>query len=127
LCISTELKHWSKNDVIVIIISIIKAQSEYRALANISRSHYVVVSGSAGKLVTRFALCCHSHATRSPIANPPNSAQLGGIPYHSPKLHPGRCNSVGMRPRTGSQAHIDRHTDAGDHNTFRVVCGSHEM
>ena len=29
-------------------------------------------------------LCCHSNATRAPIANPPNSAQLGGIPYHSP-------------------------------------------
>ena len=36
----------------------------------------------------------------------PNSAQLGGIPYHSPKLYPGPCNSVGMRPRT------DRHTRA---------------
>jgi len=24
-----------------------------------------------------FALCCHSNATRAPIANPPNSAQLG--------------------------------------------------
>jgi len=24
------------------------------------------------------------NATRAPIANPPNSAQLGGIPYHSP-------------------------------------------
>jgi len=30
----------------------------------------------------------------------PNSEQLGGIPYHSPKLHPGPCSSVGMRPRT---------------------------
>ena len=28
--------------------------------------------------------CCHSNATHAPIANPPNSAQLGGIPYHSP-------------------------------------------
>jgi len=35
-----------------------------------------------------FALapCCHSNETRAPIANPPNSAQLGGTPYHSPKL-----------------------------------------
>jgi len=37
--------------------------------------------------------------------NLPNSAQLWGIPYHSPKLHPGSCNSVGMRLRT------DRQTD----------------
>ena len=49
-------------------------------------------------------LCCHSNATRAPIENPPNSAQLGGIPYHS-KLHPGPCNSVGMRPRTDRQTH----------------------
>jgi len=35
----------------------------------------------------------------------PNSAQLAGIPYHSAKLHPGPCSSVGMRPRT------DRQTD----------------
>jgi len=30
-----------------------------------------------------FALCCHSKETRAPIAKPPNSAQLGGTPYHS--------------------------------------------
>jgi len=26
------------------------------------------------------------------IANPPNSAQLEGTPYHSPKLHPTRAD-----------------------------------
>ena len=52
-----------------------------------------------------FALCCYSNATSAPIANPPNSAQLGGSFYHAPKLHPGSCSSVGVRPRT------DRHTD----------------
>ena len=52
-----------------------------------------------------FALCCHSNATRAPIANPRNSAQLGGIPYHSPKFYQGPCNSVGMRPRTDRQTH----------------------
>ena len=60
------------------------------------------------KLVTRVVLCCHSNATRAPITNPPNSAQLGGIPYHSPKLHPGPCSSVGVRPRTDRQT--DRET-----------------
>jgi len=39
------------------------------------------------------------------IVNLPNSAQLGGSLYHTPKLHPGPCNSVGVRPRT------DRQTD----------------
>jgi len=62
-----------------------------------------------------FALCCHSNETRSPIANSPNSAQLGGTPYHSPKLDPGPCSSVGMRRGT------DRHTDMRDYYTFRVV------
>jgi len=82
-----------------------------------------------------FALCCHSNATRAPIANPPNSAQLGGSLYHAPKLHPDLCSSVGVWPRTDT--HTDRqtdrqtdthtHTDARDHNTFCVVYGSRKM
>ena len=47
---------------------------------------------------------------RAPIANPPNSAQLGGIPCHSPKLHLGSCNSVGMWPRTDRQTQTHTHT-----------------
>ena len=35
-------------------------------------------------------------------------ARLGGMPYHSPKLHPGPCNGMGMRPRTDRQ--IDTQT-----------------
>ena len=31
----------------------------------------------------------HSNENRALIANPPNTAQLEGTPYHSPKLHPG--------------------------------------
>jgi len=34
--------------------------------------------------ISRSALCCHSNETRTPIANPRNSAQLEGTPYHSP-------------------------------------------
>ena len=44
-----------------------------------------------------FELCCHSNETHAPITNPPNTAQLGGIRYHSPKLYPGPCNSVGPK------------------------------
>ena len=70
-----------------------------RALADISRS----------------ALCCHSNETRAPISNPPNSAQLEGTRYHSPKLHPGPCSNVGMRRGT------DRHTaDGRDQYRFRL-------
>jgi len=49
--------------------------------------------------------------------------RLKGIPYHSPKLHPGPCSNVGMRPRTDTQAD----TDARDHYTFRIVYDSREM
>jgi len=48
------------------------------------------------------------------IANPPNNAQLGGIPYHSPQLHPGRCSSVAKCQGT------DRHNVHDDY-TFCVV------
>ena len=34
----------------------------------------------------------------------------GAYPYHSPKLHPGPCNSVGMRPRTHRQTQTDTQT-----------------
>jgi len=54
--------------------------------------------------------CCHSNATRAPIANSPNSAQPGGSLYHTPKLHPGPCSSVGVRTRTGRQTHTQRQT-----------------
>jgi len=38
-----------------------------------------------------FALRCHSNATGALSANPPNTAQLGGITYQSLKLHLGPC------------------------------------
>jgi len=47
----------------------------------------------------------------APIANPPKTAQLGGIPYQSPKLHRGPCSSVDVRPWT------DRQTDRQTHVT----------
>jgi len=53
-----------------------------------------------------FALCCHSNATRVPIANLPNSAQLGGSLYQAPKLHPGPCSNVGVQPWTDTQMRV---------------------
>ena len=50
-----------------------------------------------------WAVCCYSNETCAPIANLPNSAQLGGTLYHSPKLHPGPYN-VGMRRGTDTDA-----------------------
>jgi len=65
-----------------------------------------------------FPLCCHSNATRAPIANPPNSAQLGGSLYHAAKLHPGPCSSVGVWPRT------DTHTDTQTRVTTKHFASS---
>jgi len=50
------------------------------------------------------------------IANPPNSAQLGGSPYLSPKLH-----LVHAVVWTRGRGQTDRHTHTDDHNTFCVV------
>jgi len=36
----------------------------------------------AGILCSASALCSHSNETRALIANPLNSTQLGGTPYH---------------------------------------------
>jgi len=57
-----------------------------------------------------FGLCCHTNETRAPMANPPNSAQLGDTPYHSSKLHPGPCSNMGMRRGTGTQTDIHTQT-----------------
>ena len=71
-----------------------------------------------------FALCCHSNATRAPIANPPNSAQLGGSLNHAPKLHYIRVRAVVWAYGRGQ---TDRQTDVRDHNTFCVVYDSRKM
>jgi len=68
--------------------------------------------GMDASLQLGFVLCCHSNAIRAPIANPPNSAQLGGSLYHAAKLHPGPCSSVGVRPRTDRQTHTQTHRRA---------------
>jgi len=62
--------------------------------------------------ISHSALCCHSNETRAPIANPPNSAQLKGTPYHSPQVTLGLCSSVGTWRGT------DRHTDSRDQYRF---------
>ena len=54
--------------------------------------------------ISCLALHYHSNENRARIANPPNTAQLEGTPYHSPKLHPGPCSSVGMQRGTDRQA-----------------------
>jgi len=55
-------------------------------------------------------LCCYSNGTSAPIANPPNTAQLEGTTYHSPKLHPGPCSSVRMQRGTDRHTYTDTQT-----------------
>jgi len=132
--------------MMTVINSINQALSEYKlVLANILRSRYVartppLEARSPGRRsnVENASVTCwslisnaraprvnYSNATGAPIANPPNSAQLGGSLYHAAELHPGPCRNVGVRPRTDRQT--DRHTDAHDHNTFCVVYDSRKM
>jgi len=67
--------------------------------------------------LTCFGVCCDSNETLALITKLPNSTQLGGTSYHSPKLHPGLCSSVTMW----------RGTDTHDGYAFCVVYGSREM
>ena len=60
------------------------------------------------KLVTRFVLCCHSNTTRAPIANLPNSAQLGGIPTTPPSYI--RVHAI-VWACSCRQTHTDTETD----------------
>jgi len=70
----------------------------------------------------RAVLSFVSNATRAPIANPPNSVQLGGTPTIAPSY-------IRVRPvvREWGEGQTDTHTDARDQCTFRVVYDSHEM
>jgi len=85
-----------------------------RALADISRSGYVVI---ATKPVHQLQIrpIVHNH----------------WAPHTIPKLHPDPCSSVGMRrgtdTQTDRQAHTQTHIDARDQYTFRIVYVSHEM
>ena len=67
------------------------------------------------------------NATRAPIANPPNYAQLGGG-HASPSTRPSYARVRAIVWACG-RGQTDRHThaDARDHNTFRVVYDSREM
>jgi len=71
-----------------------------------SRNRYRASTSTRWHLA--FGLCCYITETRAPIANLSNSAQLGVTLYHSLKLNPVPCCSVGMR--RGTDRHTDRHT-----------------
>jgi len=77
------------------------AKSEYKhVLTNISSSRYVAIAMQP----------VHRLQIRPIVHN-------YGHPYHSPKLHPGPCNSVGMRPPTDRQTR--RQTMASRRQTHR--------
>jgi len=97
-------------------------------------AYYIRVQALAD--ISRSAPCCHSNETCALTANLPNTAQLGGNPYHSHKLYPDPCSSVGMRQgtdrRTDKQTHITnihftslrltRNVIIGDNGSAMQVC-----
>ena len=77
--------------------------------------------------ISRSALWCHVNETRAPIANPPNSAQLQGTPYHSP-AYIWVCAVVWECGEGQIDRHTDTvHTDGHGHYTFRFGYASREM
>jgi len=83
--------------------------------------------GMDASLELGFALFCHSNATRAPIANPPNSAQLEGSLYHAPKLHPGPCSSVGVWPRTDTHTQTRVTTIHFASSTTHTKCNKYRI
>jgi len=69
----------------------------------------------------------YSNETRAPIANPPNTAQLGGTPTVLQVTSGSVQYSLGMRRGTDIQTDTDTHTNARYQYTFRVVYDSREM
>jgi len=68
----------------------------------------------------------HSNETHAPIANPPNSGQLGGTPTIPPTCI--RVRAVMWECGDGQTGrHTDTQTDAREQYTFCVVYDSHEM
>jgi len=65
------------------------ATSNVKATSNMSTTQDSLLIQTRHTASTRtcwhfaFALCCHSNTTCPPIANPPNSGQLGVTPCHS--------------------------------------------
>jgi len=78
--------------------------------------------------ILRSALCCHSNETRAQIANPPNSAELEGIPTIPPTYI--RVRAVVWEC---DKRQADRHTDTQTavttvHFASAIgVCASREM
>jgi len=65
------------------------------------------------------ALCCHSKEACSPIANPPDSAQLEGTPTIPPRYI--RVRAEVLECGEGqTDRHTERHTDGRDRYTFRL-------
>ena len=110
--------------VVVVLVAVVVRGSCY----NYYTRHRV--STSTYSLTFRVRVILDSNATCAPIANPPNSAQLGGSLYHSPSYIRVRAvvwaYSHGRTDRQ-TDRQTQTHSNAGDHNTLRVVYDSREM
>ena len=86
----------------------------------------LLVLANVRRLLAPLALCCHSNASRAPIANPPNNAQLGAASTMPPSYIRVRA-VVWAYGRGQTDTQTDTHTDSRDHNTFCVVYDSRRM
>ena len=88
------------------------ATSNVKATSNMSTTQDSLLIQTRHTSSTRtrwhfaFAVCCHSNATCPPIANPPNSGQLGVTPCHS-------LSNIRVRAVVGAcgRGQAVRHTD----------------
>jgi len=95
-----------------------------QALAGISRS--ALNAFAVYKAISLYTcVCCHSNETCAPIANPPNSAQLEGTSYHSPKLHLRACAVMWACGEGQRDRDTDRHTDGRGQYIFFVSAMPH--
>jgi len=76
--------------------------------------------------ISRSALCCHSNETRTPIANPPDSAQLEGTATITQLIWVRAVVWECGQGQTDTQQ-TRRHTDARDLYTLRLGYASCEM
>jgi len=91
--------------------------STYSLTSRVRR--YAVNACHVHRLPIRAALCCHSNETRAPIANPPNSAQLG-VPPTIPKV---TSRSVQKCGHAASDRYTDRQMSVTTvHSTTHVKC-----
>ena len=94
--------------LLLLPLLLIKQRNFYENVA--WKRHFEIFSSFPEQLHTFITTRVTRHRASTSMIS--SSAQLRGITYHSPKLHPGTCNSLGMRLQTDRQTHTHTHRRA---------------